>query len=270
MKKTLFSVLAIACLFSACSKDDKTDETPPVETEWLLDHIIRDEDTVRLTYHTDGTVKQFARYSSNGGWNDSTRLEYTNGRITKFLLMEADGTTRIDRAFVYNGEQLARIDYYNFVSGTEVEVTDHDSIVYKDGKLAECHRINGTFRNSFSKYTWENGNIVKEELFSVINDQPVPDAITTYTYSDKPGLSISVKSNFIFFFSQGDYTYLSLKALVKAETRHLPADVLAVRRTIEYTYNADGLLSKTVVTGEDLAENETTQLNTLYAFIKKN
>lgn len=270
MKSALFGFLAMACLLSACSKNDNGDDAPPApEKEWLLDHMLREEDSVKFIYNTDGTVKQFDRYSTAGGWDDSTRLEYSGGKISKFLLLNYDGSIRTDRAFTYSGEQLVRIDYYNFISGSEVEITDHDSLVYSEGRLTECHRINGTFRNSFSRYTWENGDMVKEEIFSVINDQPVPDAVITYTYNDKPGPAQSIKGNFVFLFSQGDYTLLSAHAPVKAETTYLPAEEPSLRRTMEHTYDAEALLSKTITTEEDLTANETTVETIRYVFVEK-
>lgn len=262
--------MAVACLLSACSKDKNTDDAPPVQQEWLLDHLVRNEDSVQLSYNTDGTVKKFARYSSNGGWDDSTQVEYAMGKISKFLLIDWEGGTRTDRAFVYAADQLVRIDYYNYVSGTEVEVTDHDSLVYENGKLAECHHINGTWRNSFSTFTWQNGDIVKEEQFSMIGSEPVLDAVIVYTYiNDESGVSQYVNSNFLFLFSQNDYTYLSTHKLLTAETTYPPTEGPAIRRTLDYIY-ADGLLSKIEATEENLAENETTVLTTRFAFIKKN
>lgn len=262
--------MAVACLLSACSKKDNPDDTAPVQQEWLLDHLVRNEDSVQLSYNTDGTIKKFARYSSNGGWDDSTQVEYAMGKISKFLLIDWEGGTRTDRAFVYSADQLVRIDYYNYVSGTEVEVTDHDSLVYENGKLAECHHINGTWRNSFSKFTWQNGDIVKEERFSMIGAEPVPDALIVYIYiNDESGLPQYVNSNFLFLFSQNDYTYLSTHKLLTAETTYSPAEGPAIRRTLDYIY-ADGLLSKIETTEENLGEDETTVLTTRFALIKKN
>ncbi|GEP93843.1 hypothetical protein CCY01nite_01030 [Chitinophaga cymbidii] len=262
--------MAAAFSFAACSKKDTPGDITVPEKEWLLDRIVNEEDSVQLFYNGDATVKQFARFGKAYGWNDSTRLEYANGKVARFLLYEVEGGTRLDRVFTYNGDQLVRIDYYNFVDATEIAVTDHDSLVYDNGKLAECHHINGDYRNSFSVYTWENGNIVKEEQFSVVAGPPVADLVITYTYNEKPGLSASIKGNFAFLFYQDDYTFLSANALEKAEARYASGEALAFRRTVEYTYTTEGLLSTAVVTDEDMEEDETTILHNSYTFIEKN
>lgn len=269
MKRYLFALMAAASLFSACSKKDTPGDITIPEKAWLLDRIVNEEDSVQLFYNADATVKQFARFSQTGGWNDSTRLEYANGKVSKFLLYEVEGGTRPDRFFTYNGDQLVRIDYYNFVDATEIEVTDHDSLVYNNGKLAECHHINGDFRNSFSVYTWENGNIVKEEQFSVVTGPPVADLVITYTYNEKPGLSASIKGNFAFLLYQDDYTFLSANALEKAEAVYPSGGAPAFRITVEYTYTTEGLLSTAVVTDEDMETDETTIVHNSYTFIEK-
>lgn len=262
--------MAIACL-SACTKDDEKEEVPPVPDEYQLTTLIRDIDSVQFTYNTDGTVKQFAQFSRIGGFDDSTRVLYSNGKLSKFMLLEADGTaTRTDIAFIYSGEQLIHIDYYNFGNDGTWQVTDHDSLVYKEGKLAECHRINGNFRNSFSKYTWENGNLVKDEQFSVINDQEVEDFYYSYTYSDKPNPYLKVKANFLFGFTRGNVTYLSQKEMVKWETTYTPSNVLAGWVTNVYEYDATtGMLKKVSSAAEDLLAGGTETVTTQYTYIKK-
>lgn len=247
MKNIIPCLLLALCLLAACSK--KKDVTPDEQQEKkVISRLMNDTDTVAFTYRADGTLQQFKQYGQLPPFSpDSTQVIYTGSHISAFKIwVMGDQQPRNDRSFQYNAaQQLARVSYYNMVSETELVITDYDSLVYEQGKLAALHVVNGTQRNEVYRLSWDKDNVSKVELFQLINGEEVPYKTTTLTYTDKTALGRSFPGQFLFLHTSArDFTTLSANAPLKAETVEQPGAVNAETITYEYAYNTDGLPEK--------------------------
>src|SRR5882672_5381803 len=179
MLKSLGCLTVLILTLSACKKNDAPPAPPPVEY-WLVSSMMRETDTIRLTYNADRTVKQV----NESAFNDSFKVIYENGRISKFIYLAENVKDLPFQSFKYNGNNLVRIDQYGWNMENKWVVLDYDSLVYKNGRLEEYHQVNGGVRSRCSKLTWEDSNITKEEGFDVDQDIDRPAYINTYAYSD--------------------------------------------------------------------------------------
>ncbi len=268
MKNTISCLLLIAGLLSACSK--KKDAGPGhTPEEKMVSRLMHDADTLQVIYHPDGTVRQFKQYGQNQGFTpDSTQVLHENGNMIRFRIW-AMGELRDDRSFQYNGErQLVKINYYNMVSPTELAVTDKDSIVYKQGKPAELHVINGTIRNEVYKLAWEKENVSEVAHFLVIGGEEVLYRSTKFTYNDKAALHRSFPTYLLFLLSNTsrDFTALSANTPLKAQTAEHPGPTPVEQVTYEYTYNDKGELEKIKTKTEALPGGQTDIVNTGIAY----
>lgn len=238
--------MAIACLMAACSKKNDPD-TPPVE-EKIISRIMAEKDTVRFVYNAERMVTQVHEYGMDGTnpYHDSLQVVYEGGKVGKFRIWFME-ELRNDRTFEYSGAQLVRINYYNMVGPDELAITDHDSLVYKNGKLAEFHRIYGNVRSAVTKLTWDQDNVIKAEGYSVNQETETLEATVIYTYNDKPGLSANFADYFMFLHGDNDFSALSANGVLTEETKLQPGDIVFTQSTYTYTFGATGWLEKAVV-----------------------
>lgn len=244
MKNIMPWLLASFWLLAACSKKKDAGPENKPEEKTRISRLMYPVDTTEFMYHPDGSVKQFKQYGE-GLFPDSTQVIYENGNMTRFR-MWVMGELRNDRLFQYNNEhQLVRISYYGMISESESAITDYDSLVYKQGKPAELHVINGTQRNEAYKFTWDKDNISKVDYYLLINEKEELRETTTITYSDKPAYARRLPGYFMYLIRPvKDFTAFCANEPLKEITVKHPEGTEGLRIFYEYTYNEKGLAEK--------------------------
>lgn len=261
MLKTLGYLTALILTLSACKKNDAP-PAPKVDY-WLVSSMMRETDTIRLTYNTDRTVKQVTESS------DSFKVVYENGRIKQFVFLSENVKNLPYQSFTYKGQDLVRINQYGWNMNDQWVILDYDSLVYKNSRLAEYHQISGGIRSRVNKFTWEGGNITKEEGFDVNLEAEIPAYTNIYTYSNESGVQHRINGQFLFLYLLRDFTLLSDKMMLKAERSRDPGAVL-FSRTVKNIV-LDGLnVVKTVDVTEDFDNNQSLTFNTVFEYTKFN
>lgn len=232
----------------------------------MVSRTISDGDTTNFVYNPDKTVRQINEHNVyNGALHiDSTDAEYTGGKVAR-LKVFLGGETRVDRSFDYNGELMARINYYGF-GGSGWGITDHDSLVYQQGKLSEVHKFFGPVRSEVYKVTWDGSNIVKAEKYEVNQDQEQLREVHSYVYDAKPGFQQTIKGNILFCYGREAFFFLSTGTLLKEEWVKKPTNTTIYRSSVEYTYDAKGLMIKSLTTDEDVANNTKDSFTTTFEY----
>lgn len=263
MKNTLFGLLALTMLFSACSKNDG-DNDP--QHNWQLSRIMMDHDTVRFSYNADGTIKQVNEYGADAGfYSDSLQIVWQNGKISAINEYE-DGIALPDQAFIYTGDQVKEIQYYQdgALSGAV------DSIVYTDNKISEIHHFNNEgVHTYYHKLTWTGNNVTQEEYYAYNFDGTGMLRLqytTTYTYGDKPSIGKLAKGDAIFWFTM-EISHLSENAVTAAVTIDGMSEEETRQSAYTYVYDAGGLLESSKETETDLVSDETTVYNAKFDYI---
>jgi len=261
MLKTIGCLTVLTITLSACRKNNAP-PSPPVDY-WLVSSIIRGTDTTRLTYHPNRTVKQVNEA------NDSFSVVYENGRIKQFVYLMENVKNLPFKSFSYNGDHLVRISQYGWNLQNEWVILDYDSLVYKNGNLAEYHQVNGGVRSRVNKFTWEGKNIMKDEGFDVDQEADMPAYVNTYTYAEEPGVQQRINGQFLFLYLFRDFTLLSDKMLAKAERARVPGNTLFSRTMKEFVLE-DKNVVKTMETTEDIDNNQTSTFNIVFEYTKFN
>jgi hypothetical protein len=271
MKKLIPCLLGCVCLLAACSKKDQPAPEEKPAAGLVVSRLFSKTDTTDFMYDAEGMLKKFRHRSLLLPMGpDSTQVVLTGGRVTALNIWAmGELEVRSDRSFQYNTDgSLARISYYNMVSETELAITDYDSLVYKQGKLAEYYIVNGGQRNELYRLTWEKDNVARVDYAVFINGEEVPYHRTNITYNDKPALGRSFPGWFLFFTAPArDFANLGANEPVKAEMFSLPGEEAMERSTYEYTYNEKGhaeKIAKRVVTLPDGTEQETVPVQIEY------
>ncbi len=78
----------------------------------------------------------------------------------------------------------------------EPVITDKDSLVYKNAKLAEYHETSGGVRGGVHKLTWQGDDVSKVEYFLVNGGTEIPVSVNTYTYTNKTRLPACIPRRF--------------------------------------------------------------------------
>ncbi|MRG47056.1 hypothetical protein GFS24_18175 [Chitinophaga sp. SYP-B3965] len=274
MKTKLIGISAMICLLASCSEKDNAAVDPPdVMVEWFLSAKIRNTDTTRYFYdneHKVSKVLSIMPYPAPSGVTTIYTVqvpEYVNGRIEKMrVTLDSTITPRLECIFQYNGSLLSRIDYYNDDSSPSSAA---DSLVYADGKLKEYVVIQQGKIDHILKLQWTGGNITKVERHRNNEGTMVHEATINYTYDDKANFWKNIPGNFEILTNPWYVEYLSENNLLKEETTLLPSNVLAVRNTMVYTYDAKGLLEKIATKEEDLPNSLTKEYTENLQYIKK-
>lgn len=261
MLKTLGCLMVLIIALSACKKKDAP-LTPPID-HWLVSSMIKGTDTIRLSYHSNRTLKQV------NAVNDSFKVVYENGRIRQFVYLMEYVKGLPFRSFIYSGENIVRINQYGWNLQDEWVILDYDSLVYKNGRLAEYHEISGGVRSRVNKFTWEEKNITKEEGFDVNQGADVPAYVNTYTYSAEEGVQHRINGQFLFLYLFRDFTLLSDKMLATAERARVPGDVLFSRTVKDFVLEGKNVVKTTEIT-EDLDNNQSMTFNTVFEYTKFN
>ncbi|MGX5817476.1 hypothetical protein ACWKWU_04725 [Chitinophaga lutea] len=238
MSRTFLVIPVLALLFVACKKKD--DQAAPIE-EKLIAQIIAGNDSLKIAYNDDRTLRRFYQFTEALPYWDSTQVEYDGGGIARYKYWTFDEQLT-DRSFVYNAsQQLTRINYYGF-TGSGMGVTDYDSLEYAQGKLKAYHILNGGERNAVRKIYWQNDDIIKVEWYDVNLGVETVKSVQYFSYNDKPNLSENFSRYFLFSLSDEDYSLLSKHAPVTAREEV----VLGATRidTLIYSFNTKGLLEQ--------------------------
>lgn len=251
MKTIIPCLLASFWLLAACSKKKDAEPGHKPEDKTRIYRLMYPVDTTEFMYHPDGSVKQFKQYGE-GLFPDSTLVIYENGNMAGFR-MWVMGEQRNDLLFQYNNErQLVRVSYYGMISESESAITDYDSLVYKQGKPAELHVINGSQRNEVYRFTWEKDNISKVDYYQLISEEEELHETTTITYSDKPAYARNLPGYFMYLIRPvKDFTAFSAHEPLKEATVQHPEGTEGLRVFYEYTYNEKGLAEKVITKYED-------------------
>lgn len=262
MPRNLVYLTVLILTLSACKKKDAPPTPPPVDY-WLVSTMMRETDTLRFYYNANRTIKQVT------GSADSFKVVYENNRIIQFTWLAENVKNLPFQSFKYSGDNLVRISQYGWNLQDQWVVLDYDSLVYKNGRLTECHQISGGVRSRVNKFTWVDKNITKEEGFDVDQETERPVYSNTYTYSEEPGVQHRMNGQFMFLFLPRDFTLLSDRMMAKAERKRSPGDVLFSRTVKDMVFDGKNVV-KTMDTTEDLDHNLSLTFNTVFEYTKFN
>lgn len=257
MKKALLGIALLNLLF-ACSKKDKVETVPELPPEKIVvARITEGNDSLVMKYDNEGRVIRFADWTGNTA--DSFEVAYLGGSryISEFKFF-AFSEKRIDRKFVYDGIVLTGVNYYNLGSNGEPVITDKDSLVYKDGRLAEYHEISGGVRSSVYKLTWQYNDVSKAEYFLVNGNTEIPVSVNTYAYNDMPGHQHMFKGDFLLRYEKHSFSHLSMHAVIKDEQKAAGSGVPIYSTVYTPSYDQQGLPKEVVIVKNDKQSNETT------------
>ncbi|MRG47057.1 hypothetical protein GFS24_18180 [Chitinophaga sp. SYP-B3965] len=260
--KTLGCLTVLTITLSACKKKDAP-PAPPIDY-WLVSSMIKGTDTTHFFYNSNRTIKQV-----NEANNDSFKVVYENGRIKQFVYLMEYVKGLPFRSFTYSGENIVRINQYGWNLQDQWVILDYDSLVYKNGRLAEYHEISGGIRSRVNKFTWEEKNIIKEEGFDVDQGTDIPAYVNTYTYAAEEGVQHRISGQFLFLYLFRDFTLLSDKMLAKAERARVPGEILFSRTVKDFVLEGKNVV-KTTETTEDLDNNQSLTFNTVFEYTKFN
>lgn len=261
MLKTFGRLMVLIITLSACKKKDAP-PAPPID-HWLISSIMQETDTIHFSYHSNRTVKQINEA------NDSFKVVYENGRIGQFVYLMEYVKGLPFKSFIYSGENIVRINQYGWNLQNEWVILDYDSLVYKNGRLAEYHEISGGIWSRVNKFTWEEKNITKEEGFDVDQGTDIPAYVNTYTYAAEEGVQHRINGQLLFLYLFRDFTLLSDKMLAKAERARMPGEVLFSRTVKDFVLEGKNVV-KTIETTEDLDNNQSLTVNTIFEYKKFN
>jgi hypothetical protein len=267
MKKAIWTLVILSTVYG-CSKNDDPATTPelPADT-YIVTRVTAGTDSLVLSYNEDGLVTKFSDWT--GGIADSFEVKYNEKGLSEFKYFALTGI-RTDRQFVYEGDHLAIINYYNPDLDGQLVITDKDSLVYKDGKLAEYHEISGGMRNAVYKLTWLGDNVEKAEFFLVAGTTEIPMSVTTYDYSDKIGYQHVFRKDFLSRYEPDDFSLLSAKAVIKEEQKEAGTGDLyyTAEYTTAYDENGNPTEVKMVKDDKQAAEVTTVTLKLEYAVLQ--
>lgn len=219
--KFLFFTLGLF-IFTSCfdSEDTPSPATDPSNCK-LLSFGVGDE-YFPITYDDNGRISSIAEYEKEDDSYDGT---YTiqrdaNGRVTSMTQIERDGSVDEIQTFEYN-ESNSTITMLEEDLDTKIILTFEGSI--ENFKLLEAKSISSNGDEYTTKFTWLNGNIVKEESRS---------GEYTYEYYDSENSLISAMQGiFILVPDVQMYSKNNVKK-VTSNTGHT--------MTYTYTYHEDG------------------------------
>ena len=265
MKKAIWTLVLLSTVYG-CSKNDDPGTTPelPVDT-YVVTRVTAGTDSLVLSYNEDGLVTKFSEWE--GSYADSFEVKYNEKGLSEFKYFALTGI-RTDRQFVYEGDHLAIVNYFNTDPGGNLVITDKDSLVYKDGKLAEYHEISGGMRNAVYKLTWLGDNVEKAEYFLVAGTTEIPMTVTTYDYSDKIGYPHVFRKNFLSRYESDNFSHLSAKALTREEQKEAGTGELYY--TSEYTtaYDDNGNPKEVKMVTDDKQAGEVTTVTLKLEYAK--
>ncbi|MGN7720906.1 hypothetical protein [Chitinophaga sp. 22620] len=263
MKKALLGI-ALLNLLCACSKKSDERTTPELPPEKIiLTRILDGNDSLVLKYDGRGIVTRVADWTGNAA--DSFEVIYDTKGFSEFQFF-AFGQKRTDRRFVYDGNWLVAVNYYNMGTNGEPVITDKDSLVYKNAKLAEYHEISGGVRGGVHKLTWQGDDVSKVEYFLVNGGTEIPVSVNTYTYTNKLGYQHAFRADFLLYHEvynrEHKFSHLSASALIKDEQKAAGSGVLIYTANYTPSYNEEGLLwglpKQVVIVKDDKQSNEIT------------
>ncbi|RPD42391.1 hypothetical protein [Chitinophaga barathri] len=254
MKKALLGFALLTILYG-CSKnnDDKTTPELPHDT-YVVTRVKAENDSMVFKHNEDALITQFADWVGNTA--DSFEVSYNEKGLSEFKYFTLAGK-RTDRKFVYSGNRLAAVEYYNLDNNGQLIVTDKDSLVYVNDKLAEYHEISGGVRGGVYKLTWNGNNVNKAEFFLVNGTTEIPTVVNTYTYNtEKTGYQHAFKADFLLRYEKHNFSHLSTNAVTKDEQKAAGSGVLLYVTNYTTAYNEQGYPAEVKIVKDDKENNQ--------------
>ena len=267
MKKAIWTLVILSTVYG-CSKNDDPGATPePPADTYVVTRMTAGTDSLVLSYNEDGLVTKFSDWE--GSFADSFEVKYNDKGLSEFKYFALTGI-RTDRQFVYEGDHLIAINYFNTDLDGQLVITDKDSLVYKDGKLAEYHEISGGMRNAVYKLTWLGDNVEKAEFFLVAGAMEIPMHATTYAYSEKTGYQHAFRKDFLSRYETDNFSLLSAKALTREEQKEAGTGELYYTSEYTTTYDDNGNPKEVKMVKDDKQAAEVTTVTLRLEYAKLN
>ncbi|KAA2238886.1 hypothetical protein F0L74_21980 [Chitinophaga agrisoli] len=238
MKKLrLLTLLGIAFMYAACSKNDQSPPIivdPPMGSNLLVASLVTNWDSLVFDYNTDNTLRRYADFSYNSVGTVNNIGQY-------YVVYKGDTADRFFfKPYLTGDSTLASRLAYNNTGNISTLIGDggnHDSIIYDiRGKMTERYQFRANMLTVTNLFTYDGGDVVK--VVDIFGDGSTGETdITTYTYLDKInpfrllGLVPYLDQNKPYYFSS------HLLAGWRYTTTRLSGDITS---TYEYTYNTDG------------------------------
>lgn len=232
---------------TACSKKDAPDTPRPEEPVWKLTEITGQGQSTVFHYNPAGEPYAYVTLSSEG--RDSTGVGWFDGQ-PRFTYLFFSQQKRIDKSYLYSGNQLIRIQYHNFDHNGQWTVTDYDSLVYNGTRLTELHVVNAGARNQVYKLQWDGGNITRCDNYDLNGGALVLTETTTFAYNDQPSLTRAFQPWFYFIYMRHHFPALSDNELIREE-RSSATGTLRWRNTFGPSYLTNGRLERMTRLRED-------------------
>lgn len=242
MRKVILSISAFVLLLSACKKDDAAPEGEWQLSKFTSIEVERKDTTVTLVgYNADKTVKELIESGTEDGvpWNYSLQSVYEGNKLVSFRESDnEDPAPRTTDAIVYNGDKVARIDYYGFNGDDQWVITGTYEMTYNaQGKVSAITRksVPASEYESIYKLTWDGENVKSMTVFNVVGTDTSQANTVNFYYDDKPGIHKVLFGMYNWLSSPTLVEYLSANNLVKEEVFY--NEELYTRNTYERSYN---------------------------------
>lgn len=278
MKKTLLSIAAGSLFLAGCFEKD--DAAAPKE-EWYLSKFTTiqvgrtDTTTTTVKLNTDKKLTEFTESGINGGtpWYSIVTATLEGNKLTQIKeKRESDQEARLINSLEYNGDKIAKINYYGSNGVQDWGITGYNQMVYNaQGRLSEI-RILGVPTNIYAtlfRVTWENDNVKSVTTFNVVGTDTSQANTNVFYYDTKPNiLKPFFTGTFFWWDAPTAVEHLSANNLVKREVFF--NQELYHRVTYERIFNDRNQVTQQKEITETLKEQmETHTKVTTFTYVKK-
>ena len=224
--KKLILILCIGLLLNSCSSDNSSNNPPSTDT--LLVKTITEDDGSIISFNYNGN--KLANFSSSNG-NIINTLTYDGDLLIKSEIQNPDLTFHLIATNIYSNNILTSATSFAVNTGySSTRTFTYNS----DSSVSELVTDNNDFTDDFMcKRFYSQGNCVKEEDYSNVNNVMTLSSTKTITYDNK---------NFYFKSQSGYYgasigNLISLNNEISSITKNASGIVTKVTNTV-YQYNS--------------------------------